>query len=163
MDQRGDRKMVMGEKDNSYERRVDNNTIKKQQGEGSSKAGSSSNDADVDENDNVNEDESENEDNDQDKEYAHKERHKKKDSVLLELPKDIMNSPELCAMLDRKAVGLVFSLLRSGKIDGQQVDLNQFSISRPTLEGKRIENRTVLMMQEMHDFEKKKPEYAGLH
>ena len=45
VDQRGDRKMVMGEKDNSYERRVDNNTIKKQQGEGSSKAGSSSNDA----------------------------------------------------------------------------------------------------------------------
>ena len=65
VDQRGDRKMVMGEKDSSYERRVDNNTIKKQQGGGSSKAGSSSNEADVDENDNVNEDESEN-DQDQD-------------------------------------------------------------------------------------------------
>ena len=80
-----------------------------------------------------------------------------------------MNSPELCAMLDRtatssrKAVGLVSSLLRSGKIDGKQVDLNQFSISRPTLERKRINNRTVLMMQEMQDFEKNKPEYAGLH
>ena len=50
-----------------------------------------------------------------------------------------MNSPEVCAMLDRtatssrKAVGLVSSLLRSGKIGGKQVDLNQFSISSPTL------------------------------
>ena len=54
-------------------------------------------------------------------------------------------------------------LIRSSKIDGKQVDLNQISISRPTLERKRINNRSVLMMQKMQDFEKNKPEYAGLH
>ena len=80
-----------------------------------------------------------------------------------------MNSPEVCAMLDRtattsrKAVGILSSILMSGKIGDQEADLNQFTLSRSSLERKRISNRTVLMEQSMQEFQAKKPKYAALH
>ena len=83
---------------------------------------------------------------------------KKKDTVLLELPKDIMNSPEVCAMLDRtgttsrKAIGVVSSILKSGEIDGKDADLSSFSLSRAGLEKKRVHNRTVLMEHAIENF-----------
>ena len=94
---------------------------------------------------------------------------KKKDTVLLELPKDIMNSPEVCAMLDktgttsRKAIGVVSSILKSGKIDGKDADLSSFSLSRAGLERKRVQNRTVLMEHAIEEFKLNKPKLAALH
>ena len=171
LDQRGDRKMVMGEADTSYKSRVDKNNMKKQKNIGSSQAGcSSSTDTGVVVDENENMIENENDKDVMDTDFEYKGKHKKKnESVIVELPADIMNNPELCSMLDRtatssrKAVGLVSSILKCGKIDGKQVDLNQFSLSRASLEKKRIHNRSVLMEQEMMDFDTNKPVHANLH
>ena len=113
---------------------------------------------------------SENDEEDKDSNYNYKQRNKKKeDYVIIELPRDIMNSPEVCAMSDRtattsrKAVGILSSILMTGKIGDQEADLNQFTLSRSSLERKRISNRTVLMEQSMQEFQEKKPKYAALH
>ena len=51
-------------------------------------------------------------------------KYKKKETVLVELPRDILNSPNVVAMMDRtgqttrKVVGLVSTLLKSGKVYG---------------------------------------------
>ena len=48
-------------------------------------------------------------------------KYKKKESVLVELPKDISNIPDIVAMLDRtgqksrQAVGIVSTILKTGK------------------------------------------------
>ena len=59
---------------------------------------------------------------------------KKSETVLVELPRDIMNSPDVVSMLDRtgtssrKAVGVVSSILKTATIGGQQVDLSEYSL-----------------------------------
>ena len=89
--------------------------------------------------------------------------------VLVKLPRDIMNSPDVVSMLDRtgtssrKAVGVVSSILKTATIGGQQVDLSEFSLSRPGLERKRIHNRTVLKEQEMEEYARDKPACAAVH
>ena len=58
----------------------------------------------------------------------------KSDTILIELPRDIMNNPEVCTMLDRtgvssrKAVGIISAILKAGKINGKEVDLSEFSL-----------------------------------
>jgi hypothetical protein len=79
-----------------------------------------------------------------------------------------MNSPEVCAMLgrtgtkSRKAIGVVSSILISGKIDGKDADLSSFSLSRTGLERKRVHNRTVLKEQAIEEFNLNKPKIAAL-
>ena len=176
LDQRGDRKMVMGENDASYVQRLEKNKLRKKNGEGGSglaglestsklppqESGTESVDQDLES--------GEDEDQENDKDFTCKGKFRKKtETVLVELPRDIMNSPDVVSMLDRtgttsrKAVGVVSSILKTGKIDGQQVDLSEFSLSRPGLERKRINNRTVIMEQEMEEFAKKKPDWAAIH
>ena len=162
--------MVMEMMDTSYVERVEKNLNRKL----------NSVQSDVDPEQQEKESESENpavdgeefgcdEEQENDKDYSHKKRYKKKETVLVELPTDILNSPEVCSMLDRtdttsrKAVGVISSILKTGKVDGKQVDLSQFKISRPTLERKRVHNRSVLMEQEIEDFSKKMPKYAAAH
>ena len=42
-----------------------------------------------------------------DKDFVFKARHKKqKETVLVEFPKDIMNNPKVCAMLDRTGTSI---------------------------------------------------------
>ena len=160
--------MVMGEKDVSFVERLEKNKLRKKNGEGEKGMSSQENvnqlptqESDM---------ESEEEDQEGDKDFFRKDRFKKKtDTVIVELPRDIMNSPDVVSMLDRtgttsrKAVGVVSSILKTGKIDGQQLDLSQFSLSRPGLERKRIHNRTVIMEQEMEDFAKNKPDWSAIH
>ena len=80
-----------------------------------------------------------------------------------------MNSPEVCTMLDRtgvssrKAVGIISAILKAGKINGKEVDLSEFSLSRTTLERKRINNRSVVLERVMEEFKEKKPKLAALH
>ena len=114
--------------------------------------------------------ESEDDDQEDDTDFSVKSRHQKKsETVLIELPRDLMNSPEVVSMLDRtgttsrKAVGVVSSILKTGKIDGKEADLSQFSLSRPGLERKRVHNRSVLMEQEIEEFQVKMPARAALH
>ena len=67
------------------------------------------------------------------------------------------------ATTSRNAEGIVSSILKSGKIDGHGVDLTKFTLSRNSLEGKRVSNWSVLMEQAMQEFQQKKPRYAALH
>ena len=98
--------------------------------------------------------ESENEETDKDKDFTCKDKFSKKtETVLVELPRDILNSPEVVSMLDRtgtstrKAVGVVSSILKTGKRAGQQVDLSESSLSSAGLAKKRDNNRTALMQK----------------
>ena len=56
-------------------------------------------------------------------------KYKKKENMLVELPKDIFNNPDLLAMLDRtgqtsrQAVGIVSTILKTGK----NTDLSDFT------------------------------------
>ena len=171
-DQRGERKMFMGERDQSYEDRVDTSIIKKKQRldmeEGVRKVqaekitkkstGLIADEGGVEDSD----------PDEDDSDYTEKSRRKvKKDNkVLIELPRDLMNSPEMCAMLDRTGTTsrmAIGEVLKSGKIDGKEADLSEFSLSSSGLERKRIQNRTVLMRKAMEDFNMKKPKYAALH
>ena len=174
LDQRGDRKMVMGEYDGSFVERLEKNKLRKENEKGgkevsSQKNGSNMSNSSLDmEND---DDESDDDvDKENDKDFICKKKFKKKtETVLVELPRDILNSPDVVSMLDRtgtssrKAVGVVSSILKTAKIDGQQVDLSEFSLSRPGLERKRIHNRSVLKEQEMEEFAKNKPACAAVH
>ena len=146
LDQRGERKMVMGVKDVSYECRKDM-CIKKKIGTKKDEAYVSTEPSvitqDVDK-------ETVMAENSEDEELTVKEKSKKKlDTVTLQLPRDIMNSPEVCSMLDRtgtttrKAVRNVSSILKAGTVDGEATYLSLFTISRSSLERKRNYNMTV--------------------
>ena len=119
--------MVMGMKDTSYEERVETNLQRKLNLVSRPEAN----------NDDAMQEESDG-DQENDKDYTAKIRYKKKETVLVELPTYILNSPEVCSMLDRinttsrKAVGVVYAILKTGKMDGKQVYISQCKISRPT-------------------------------
>ena len=76
---------------------------------------------------------------------------RKSKTVLVELPRDILNNPEVVGMLDRtgtssrNAIGVVSTILKTGKIEGKGADLSQFNLSRSSLERKRANNRSILM------------------
>ena len=174
LDQRADRMMVMeNSRDTSYEVRVEVNRARKRklnQGVNSSElTPSCSQQESHDDCDAGEEDVNGNEKvNDTDFKVPTP-RHKKQDSVLIELPRDILNSPDVCSMLDRtvtssrKAVGVVSSIIKAGKINGKEADLSNFILSRPTLERKRADNRGLVMQQTMLEFKEKKPKRAALH
>lgn len=170
-DQRGDRKMVMGQRDLTYEQRLENSILKKRKKlemeeevrQGHSKSLIEKVQIDDPEEETI-------DDEVDDTDFAVMDRNRNKiDKVLVELPRDIMNSPEVCAMLDRtgttsrKAVGLVASILKSGNVDGKAVDLSSFSLSSRNLERKRIQNRAELEKLAVQEFTKYKPKYAALH
>ena len=85
------------------------------------------------------------EDNDEtDDNTVHK---KKSNSVTVELSHNVFKEPEVTAMLDRtkttdnEAMGLVSAVLKTGKINGEQVDLNEFTMSSSTIHKVREKNR----------------------
>ena len=170
-DQRGERKMIMGQRDPTYEQRVENSVIRKKKKlemDDEVRQGQSNSFTEKIQMDNH--DEMVMDEDDEDTDFSVTDRNRNKiDKVLVELPKDIMNTPEVCAMLDRtgttsrKAVGVVASILKSGKIDGKAVDLSSFSLSSKNLERKRIQNRAVLEKQAVQQFTEHKPKYAALH
>ena len=143
IDQRSERKMIMGARDKSYEERLDKNLKKKNKvDEASTSPGESSKNP----LDSLDSDEMEGDELEGDEDYCEKTRTKKSSTVLIELPKDIFNSPDVVGMLDRtgttsrKAVGVVSTILKSGKIHGREADLSHFSLSRTTLHRKRSPN-----------------------
>ena len=112
-DQRGDRKMVMGEKDVTFETRKDASNRKKLGKAGGDK-GEVNNNLDKTQNEPDDDTSDHDDDNERDSDFKVKEKPKQKeDTIIIELPKDILNSSEVCAMLDRtattsrKAVGIV--------------------------------------------------------
>ena len=168
-DQRGERKMVMGERDKTYEKRKENSYSKKVGKGDSTKSKVSKNiDEEVVE---VEPDNAlcENDDDGKDSDFINNKVTGKERTILVELPRDIMNNNEVCSMLDRtattsrNAVGIVSSILKSGKIDGQSVNLDEFSLSHTTLHRKRVNSRTVVMEKAMQEFKDRKPKYPALH
>ena len=162
-DQRGERRMVMGSKDTSYEMRVVRSQQRSVTSTGLKQLVISNN------NEVIEEEDVQSVAKDKDEDYQGNDNKKKKDTIVIELPVDILNSPEVCSMLDRtgttsrKAVGVVSSVLKTGKVDGKPVDLSEFKLSRPTLERKRIHNRSVALEQEREEFLLKMPRYAAAH
>ena len=63
----------------------------------------------------------------------------------------------------RNAIGVVSTILKTGKIEGKEADLSQFTLSRSSLERKRANNRSILMDQAMEEFKLNKPMRAALH
>ena len=131
--------MVMAEKDVTFETREDASNRKKLGKAGENK-GEVNNNLDKQENE-PDDDNSGSDDDESDSDFRVKEKPKKKeDTVIIELPNDILSNSEVCAMLDRtatisgKALGIVSSYLKSGKVDGKEADLSKFNLSRPSLE-----------------------------
>ena len=172
-DQRGARRMTMGSRDSSYEVRLEQNLKKKVSVVGTTTGETSQIEKQMDVNDgNEDSDVEEKEELEEDfnSNYTTGARHKKKSStVLIELPRDILNSPDVVGMLDRtgttsrNAVGVVSSILKTGKIGGKSADLSQFSLSRSSLERKRVSNRSIAMEEAMKEFSRNKPDLAALH
>ena len=55
---------------------------------------------------------------------------RKSKTVMVELPRDILNNPKVVGMLDRtgtssrNAIGVVSTILKTGKIEGKEADLS---------------------------------------
>ena len=170
-DQRGERIMVMGGRDITYEMRKDKSNSKKVGivDRSNSKIDDISNAEGVESAEDSSDD-NHDDDDERDSEFENKIRSvKNKNTILVELPRDIMNNNEVCTMLDRtatttrNAVGIVSSILKSGKVDGQALDLNEFTLSRTSLDRKRVSIRSVLMEKSMQEFQDNKPKYPALH
>ena len=84
-----------------------------------------------------------------------------KDTVTLEVPKNIFADPGVSAMLDqtkgsnRVATGVVASILKASG-----ADLNSFNISNSTLLRQRNKAREVISVQVKSEFDSKKPDFA---
>ena len=170
IDQRGERKMTMGSRDQSYEERVNKSDQNKQKLKEMEEETRKAQIVTKKPPQNAVEDGESDIDDQEDKDFTPVQgRYRKKGNVLIELPRDILNSPDVCAMLDRtgttsrKAAGVVSSILKCGKIDGKTVDLSEFTLSRPTLERKRAHNRSVNMEMVMDEFQRNMPKRSNLH
>ena len=76
-----------------------------------------------------------------------KKKQKRSDKVTVELPKAPFDDPFICATLDRfkvtstTAVGVFGALMKTGTTEGEQTDLNNFVVSKRTLDRTRNLNR----------------------
>ena len=83
---------------------------------------------------------------------------------MLEVLKDILNSPQITSMLYRtkvtngQAVGVLSQALKLGG-----ADLNKFKISKSGTHRKRKQNRHKLANKTEEDFKAKKPKFAAIH
>jgi hypothetical protein len=100
------------------------------------------------------------EENSNDTEYKPKMR-KKKGTVTLEVPRNILADLEVTAMLDRTKLtnrvttGVVASVLKAAG-----GDLNDFVISKDTVSRERNKKREVIAAKVKSEFEAKKPKFG---
>jgi hypothetical protein len=91
------------------------------------------------------------------------------DKVALEIPKAPFNDPFVAATLDRlkitsnQAMGIFGALVKTSVVDGQRADLNQFVVSKRTLDRQRDSNREVAAVAAMNHFKATKPQHSALH
>ena len=64
---------------------------------------------------------------------------------------------------NRTAMQIVSSVLKTAKKDGQQVDLNEFVLSRDTIGRRRQENRDTISKQAKQEFLDNMPTRMSLH
>ena len=65
---------------------------------------------------------------------------------------DITSALDHTNIPNRAAMQIVSSVLKTAKKDGQQVDLNQFVLSRDTIGRRRQENRDTISKQAKQEF-----------
>ena len=94
---------------------------------------------------------------------------KRPDKVPLELPKAPFDDPFVAATLDRlkitsnQAMGIFGALVKTSVVDRQRADLNQFVISKRTLDRQRDANRELAAVASMNQFKSTKPQHSALH
>ena len=94
---------------------------------------------------------------------------RRSDFITVELPRDPMASLDITSALDhtninnRTAMQIVSSVLKTAKKDGQQVDLNEFTLSRDTIGRRRQENRDTISKQAKQQFLDNMPARLSLH
>ena len=94
---------------------------------------------------------------------------KKSETVIVEMSRNILKSPEVTGMMDRlkmtnnSAVGIFSAMIRASTINGLQADLNEFSCSTSTMRRDRNNNRSFLFQLSMDEFKENKPQYLNLH
>ena len=94
---------------------------------------------------------------------------KRSKMVTLELPRNPWNSPEVTSMLDRtkvtsrQAVGVFSALVKTGTVEGKEVDLNDFTLSQSSVHRSRDKNRIILLQKAKEEFQKNKPKHITLH
>ena len=103
--------------------------------------------------------------NDDDFDISKNKTHKKRksDTVTVEVPRKLFNSPDVASMLDRtqvssrKAVGITAAILKAGG-----ADLTEFSISHRQVHRQRDKSRSVLAVQAMKEFKDNNPNDTAL-
>ena len=94
---------------------------------------------------------------------------KKSETVVVEMPRNILKSPEVTGMLDRlkmtsnSAMGIFSTMIKASTINGKQPDLNEFTCSTSTLRRTRNNNRSVLFQLSMDEFTDNKHANLNLH
>ena len=90
-------------------------------------------------------------------------------TVTVELPRNPWKNPETTAMMDRlkltpaQSMGFFSSIIKTGTINNNEVDLNEFTCSVNTIARSRNRNRGVLFQLAQEEFSDKKPEHCNLH
>ena len=114
------------------------------------------------------EEETDEEENDPDYQEGVK-KTKRPDTVRIDLPKAPFNDPFVAATLDRlkvtsnQAMGFFGALVKTSVVEGERADLNQFVVSKSTLDRQRNANREVAATLAMEQFKKTKPMHSALH
>lgn len=94
---------------------------------------------------------------------------KKTAMVTIELPRNPWNNVETTAMMDRlkmtpaMSMGFFSSIMKTGTINNNQADLNEFVCSPSTIVRSRNKNRSVLFQIALDEFKENKPEHCNLH
>ena len=94
---------------------------------------------------------------------------RKSETVLIELPRNPWNNPETTRMMDRlklttnQSMGFFCNIMKTGTIDGKEVDLDEFSCSYTTIWTSRNRNRGILFQLAQEEFQENKPKHSNLH
>ena len=167
-DQRGPRIGWMTDKDKVYEKRVGDKIAKKQKEEDEENS-RQLNAKEAHKIPKMNPGDIEDEGNDDEDYDVHLSKKRKTETVTVDLPRNPWKHPETTAMMDRlkltpaQAMGFFSSIVKTGTVNNNQVDLDEFTCSTNTIKRSRNKNRGVLMQLAVEEFQENKPKHCNLH
>ena len=166
-DQRGERKSFMAGEDKEYQKKKESQ-LKRKMGPAPATVTSS---CQTSEAASLPDDEEE-EDSDEEEDSEDEERNrrpKRSKLVDIQLPRNIMASPQVSAALDRtnttpaQAMHLFSAVLKSAKKDGESLDLNEVTLSKSTIRRGRQKAREEICRQQYQEFQDNMPEFLAVH
>ena len=89
--------------------------------------------------------------------------------IDVQLPRNIMSSPQVAAALDRtnttpgQAMHLISAVLKSVQKDGESLDLNEVTISESSIRRGREKAREEISKQQYQEFQANMPEFLAVH